>query len=88
LPGFGGGRIVSSADMTDAMKKHAKEAVRKAKAKHGAGWDYLSADQRSGAVALNIMSLLIGQDEEHASPGVRRLQLIAEKAMEILEGKD
>ncbi len=65
---------------------HAKNALKSAKAKWGAGWEHLSREQREGAVALQIVALLIGQDETFASPGVRRLQEIAEAAMNLVSG--
>jgi hypothetical protein len=69
---------------TDRIEYQAKLAHKNAKAKWGDGWRFLSREQREGAVALQIVALLVGQDEESASPGVRRLQRIAESAMGLV----
>jgi len=79
-------RTAEPAPQTDAFRgaaaARARECVKRARDKWGNGWTLLSSEQREGAVALQVLALLLGQDEETAKPQVRRLQLIAEMALD------
>lgn len=52
-------------------EKIAGEMVAKAQKTLGAGWDHVSKDIQWGLVAANILSLMMGQDEEISSDRVR-----------------
>lgn len=52
-------------------QKMAEEMVAKAQKTLGAGWDHVSNDIRWGLVAANILSLMMGQDEEISGDRVR-----------------
>lgn len=67
-------------------EQKARAAVKAAKAKWGHGWALLSEEQRAGAVALQIVALLMVQDEESAPPALRRLQEVAGKALADVTG--
>lgn len=61
--------------------RRARDLVKAARSKYGAGWAHLSDEQRRGAVALEVVAALVMQDEESASPAVLRLQALANAAM-------
>jgi hypothetical protein len=83
--------IAAGSDCRGGMnneERRAKNAVQAAKAKWGNGWAHLSEEQRKGAVALEVLAVIVGQDEESAPPQVRRLQQVAELALSAVEKKE
>jgi len=62
-------------------RRQGADARSRAQKSWGAGWAHLSEKQRESAIALEVVTLLVGQDEDHASPQVLRLQHAAREAL-------
>ena len=63
------------------IQKQAKEAVKRAESKWGGAWRLLSDEQRQGAIAQEVVTLLVAQDENQCSPLLLKLQQVALTAM-------
>lgn len=63
--------------------KQAAEALARAKSKWGTGWAHLSAEQRQGAVALEVLAMLVTQDEDSAPPQLRRFMELADASLRL-----
>lgn len=67
---------------TNWSEKQAAEAIKKAKAHWGvAGWNNLSDDMRQAYICREIVAVLVGQDEDSASPAMLRMMKFAELAL-------
>jgi hypothetical protein len=67
----------------DRTELRARELVKMAKAVWGSGWDSLSDRQQRGAICEQVVLAMLGQDEETAPPALRRLQQIADRALDL-----
>ena len=67
--------------MIDWAQRQAKQARQRAKKRWGKAWGLLSNDQRQGAIAQEIVNLIVAQDESLTSPLLKKLQRVAELAM-------
>jgi hypothetical protein len=57
-----------------ATPRHVVDANRTAREKWGAGWDHLSEEQRRGAIALEYLRIVAGQE---AKAGTHAARIVA-----------
>lgn len=55
----------------------ARDCVKRAKTKWGLGWAYLSKEQRDGAIALQVLSVISAQERQYADTLVKMQTIIS-----------
>lgn len=71
--------------LTKAQRR-AKECIRAAKSHWGHAWTNLTDDMRDAFVSRELLKLVVGQDEDSASPAIKRVQEVAAAAFAELRG--
>jgi hypothetical protein len=67
--------------MSDHTEQRAKSCIKQAKAQWGTAWEKLTPEMRQAFVALALVTTIVGQDEESASPDLQRIIRMCDLAL-------